>query len=108
MKIYNITFVVEKSIVGEWKRWLENTHLQTVLSTGCFSYARVTKICTETDPNSVNFSVQFFAEKAENVVKYLENHATKMKQDVLKSFGSRVLFFETEMNLIGDFYYNSK
>ena len=106
MKIYNITFNVDNSVQEEWLKWIRHTHIKTVLNTGCFSSARFTKVLSHKDPGAENFSIQFLAETEDGIENYLNNHAPKIKHEIITTFRNKVLFFETEMEYIEDFYLN--
>ncbi|MBV7441111.1 DUF4286 family protein [Weeksellaceae bacterium TAE3-ERU29] len=106
MKIYNITFIVENSVQKEWLKWLKETHIKTVMETGCFSSARFTKVLSHKEPGAENFSVQFLTETNDGIENYLNNYAPKIKHEIITIFKNKVLFFETEMEYIGDFYIN--
>lgn len=105
MKIYNITFNVENSVENEWLKWVKENHIKQVMETGCFSSARFTKITSHKEPDSVNYSIQFLSESENGISEYLNNHAPKIKHETLITFKNKVLFFETEMDYIGDFYF---
>lgn len=106
MKIYNITFIVEDSVQEDWLKWVKETHIKMVLDTCCFSSARFSKICSHNEPNAKNFSIQFFTEKENGISEYLNNYAPKIKHEIITTFKNKVLFFETEMDYLGEFYLN--
>ena len=108
MKIYNITFVIAKDTEQEGLQWIKEKHVQQVMETGCFSSARLSKVNTDIQPDAVNYSLQFFSESKDGVTQYINEHAPKIKHDIIKKFQQKILFFETELDYLGDFYFEER
>lgn len=104
MKIYNITFIIEPQLEEEWLSWAKQIHIKEIMASGVFKSARLTKVLGQKE--TLSYSVQFFTEDKDGVEYYLENYAPKLKHEVMKRFLNKVLFFETELDYIEDFYIN--
>ena len=45
MKIfYNVTVIIDDSILDEWKSWMIETHIPDVMATGAFESYQLTKV----------------------------------------------------------------
>lgn len=103
MIIFNITYSVDKNTEEKWLLWYKGTHLEKIMKTRAFKSARFCKITSHTQPDSVNYSVQFLSEKKEMLKNFLENHYPIHINDLRKEFSDSVIPFATEMEHLGDF-----
>ena len=100
MIIYNVTTHVEPSIEKEWLVWMKQKHLLEMLATQKFIKAKIFKIISEEDQGGLSYAVQYYC-KSKNVLDaYLKNDAKLLQEEGNKKFGSSILFFRTELQLI--------
>jgi len=102
MIIYNVTCNVEKHIHEQWLLWVKE-HIAQVLSTGCFSEAKLTKVLVDDGHGSITYSVQYRAISREALDSYYTQHANALCQDAIDRFGEKVLSFRTELEIIDEF-----
>jgi len=105
MIIYNVTSNIDESIHQKWLEWVKN-HIPQVLSTGYFTEAKLTRVLVKEDLGGVTYSVQYRAKSREALELYYKNDADRLRQDVLKNFGDRVLSFRTELEIIDEYTVN--
>lgn len=102
MIIYNVTSNVDKTVHEKWLIWIKE-HIPEVLSTGCFTEAKLTRILIEDDQESVSYSVQYRAKSREDLERYYNIYADALRQDAIKNFADKVLAFRTELEVIDEF-----
>jgi len=105
MIIYNVTSNIDESIHQKWLEWVKN-HIPQVLSTGHFTEAKLTRVLVKEDLGGVTYSIQYRAKSREALELYYKNDADRLRQDVLKNFGDRVLSFRTELEIIDEYTVN--
>ena len=100
MIIYNVTTHIEPSIEKEWLVWMKQKHLSDMLATQKFSKAKIFKVIGEEYLGGLSYAVQYYC-KSKNVLDaYLKNDAKLLQEEGNKKFGSSILFFRTELQLI--------
>jgi hypothetical protein len=100
MLIYNVTTHVEPKIEKEWLLWMKQKHLSNMLATQKFSIAKIFKVISEMDHGGVSYAVQYHCENKSILNEYLKNDAKLLQKKENDKFGSSILFFTTELQLI--------
>lgn len=95
MIIYNVTCSVDKEIAEEWISWMKDKHIPDVLITSLFYDYRILKVLNHDDPATLSFAVQYYSKSIRDVEEYLEKHAPKLRNDVQKRYGDRVVAYRT-------------
>lgn len=96
MILYNVTASVDKSIEQEWLHWMRTQHIPQVMATACFQNHKVLRIMGEQpDPTIQGYAVQYFAETESHLHAYLNEHAPRLRQEVLDRYGEKCLTFRT-------------
>lgn len=103
MIIYNVTIHVEDSIHYDWLFWIK-PHIKEVLATGKFISAKMTKILTEEDMEGTNYSIQYTAKNNETLQAYYTEDAPRLRESGIAKFGSKMLAFRTELQVIEEFH----
>jgi hypothetical protein len=106
MIIYNVTVNVDQSIHENWLVWMQQKHIDEVLATGLFKSARMVKVLVEEEMGGTTYSVQYFTDSRQKLEDYYENHAPRLRQDGLALFGSKMLAFRTELEVLSEHYAN--
>lgn len=101
MIIYNVTSTIDKSVHDKWLLWIKD-HIPQVLSTGCFTEAKLTKVLVDADQDAT-YSVQYRAKTREDLERYYATHADALRTDSLKHFADKVLSFRTELEVIDEY-----
>jgi Domain of unknown function (DUF4286) len=95
MFLYNVTVGIDKAIEEEWIEWVKEVYIPAVNETGFFTNAKLYRVVTHDDENSVSYSLQFFADKIENVVQYLDEHKTTIIEAHRLKFKDKHVIFNT-------------
>jgi len=100
MIIYNVTLKVDKSVAGEWLRWMKEEHIDEMMQTGLFSDYRMCRLMEQDEQEGVTYVVQYHTDSIENYQSYLNEHSQKMRQHGLSKFGDKIVAFRTVMEVI--------
>lgn len=103
MLIYNVTINVDESIHDEWISWMQDIHIPEVLSTGKFSKALMSQVLVKEDLGGITYSVQYTCDSSEMLLKYYQEDAQRLRDDVYKKFGNKFGAFRTEMKIVKKF-----
>lgn len=95
MLLYNVTFGIDKVIEIEWILWMKDNYLPAIMSTGLFTEYKMYKVLTHDDETSVSYSVQCFAHKIEEVLKYLNEYAPQLTELHREKFKDHHVAFNT-------------
>lgn len=96
MIIYNVTSSVDKEIAEEWLSWMKDKHIPELLKTGLFEHYKILKVHShdENEP-TLSFAVQYYSKSIADVNEYLTKYAPRLRDDVQKRYGNRVLAYRT-------------
>lgn len=87
---YTVTIRIDGDIAEEWLAWMQAVHVPDVLGTGCF---RRCSIQRETGPagadGRVTFVLQYLAASAEQVERYLRDHAPELQRAHASRYAGR-------------------
>lgn len=100
MIIYNVTVKVEKEIAEAWLDWLRQEHIPDLLGTGCFYDAAVLQLLDLDDSEGPTYAVQYFANKREDVDRYLNEFSADMRAKGHERWGARFIAFRSLMKVI--------
>lgn len=95
MIIYNVTSSVDKEISEEWISWMKDKHIPDLLKTGLFFDSRILKVLSHDDDKTFSFAVQYMAKSVEDIEVYLQKHSQRLREEVAKRYGDRVVSYRT-------------
>ncbi|MDO6737580.1 DUF4286 family protein [Wenyingzhuangia sp. 2_MG-2023] len=105
MYIYNVTTNVTEDVVKDWLLWMKEVYIPEMMATGKFTGAKMSRVMIQEEMGGKTFSVQY-AVKSKALFKafYLED-VGRMNAKMMTKFSSeKVISFQTEMEVLGDFY----
>ena len=82
-QIYEVTAVVDEGRATEFEKYMIDEHIPDVLATGCLAAAFFAK-----DDKSYIFG--YHVNTPEDMQRYLDNYAAKLRDDVVQRFGDSV------------------
>lgn len=100
MILYNVTVNIEKEAEQDWVLWMKKTHIPDVLATGMFFENRFYKILHDSDDGSVNYSVQYFTDSMDKIMKYQNSFAPKLQEDIKAKFQDKFVIFRTLLETV--------
>ncbi len=95
MLLYNVTVGIDRDIELEWLQWMKEIHMQRVLDTGMFEYAKIYKVLHDQEDGTISYSVQYFAPSINHVNMYLEKFAPTLIEEHKARFNGRHVAFRT-------------
>jgi len=100
MVLYNVTIGIDTSAESEWLEWMKNKHIPNVMATGMFVEHKIFKVLNQEEEESTSYSVQYFAESVDKVVKYLDDFAPPLVEEHRKKFQDRHVAFRTLLDQV--------
>ena len=101
MKIfYNVTVIIDDSIIEEWKSWMIDNHIPAVMATGAFESYQLTKVITEGSEGGTTFAIQYLAPSREEYERYQIQHAPKLQEEHKARYNGKFGAFRTLMEVI--------
>ena len=98
--IYNVTIKVEASIASDWLDWLKSEHIPEVLATGCFTGQRVVRLLEVDDSEGPTYAIQYEASSKADYNRYIEQHATRLRDRSFEKWGHRFIAFRSVMEVV--------
>ncbi len=95
MVLYNVTVGIDPEIELEWLSWMKSQHIPAVMDTGMFIENKIFKVLSQEEEGSVSYSVQYFAESVEHVMKYLNEFAPPLVEAHKTRYANRHVAFRT-------------
>ena len=100
MIIYNVTIKVEQSIADAWLQWLLNEHIPDIMQTGCFSSHKVVRLLEVDETEGPTYAIQYHADSKADYNRYIEIHASHMRQKSFDKWGNGFMAFRSVMQVI--------
>lgn len=85
MLIYEVNLTIRNEIFTDYYKWLMD-HIETMLAIKGFCYAEISEQHHEI--NAKKYTVRYALTSQKDLDNYFENHATYMRAEGLKKFGS--------------------
>ncbi|TRZ43960.1 DUF4286 family protein [Robertkochia solimangrovi] len=102
MYIYNVTINIDESVHDAWVKWMQESHIPEMMSTGKFTNARMVKVLVEEEMGGITYSVQFLTESKEILERYYQEDADRLRALALKAFPNKFVAFRTELEIISE------
>ena len=100
MLIYNVTTKVDWGIHDGWVKWMLGEHLPEMVSTGCFTNAKLLRLLETDENDGPTYAAQYFAEKKEDYDRYIKDHSAAVRKKYNDKWGDRVFAFRTLMQVV--------
>jgi hypothetical protein len=98
--IYNVTVKVEQQIAEAWLQWLLREHIPDILKTKCFTDYKVVRLLEVDDSEGPTYAIQYNAESKADYNRYIEQHATEMRNRSFKKWGEQFIAFRSVMQVV--------
>ena len=95
MVLYNVTVGIDPDVEQEWLNWMKTEHIPAVMNTGMFKEHKIFKVLSQEDEETVSYSVQYFAQNIEFVMKYLDEFAPPLVEAHKNRYQNRHVAFRT-------------
>jgi len=100
MILYNVTIKVDQQIANIWLQWLLNEHIPAIMQTNCFVDYKVVRLLEVDDSEGPTYAIQYYAESKADYNRYIEIHASKMRNLSFDKWGERFIAFRSVMEVV--------
>jgi hypothetical protein len=100
MLIYNITSLVDTSVVPEWLEWLTSVHIPAIMATGYFERYQLVKLLDVDETQGLTYAVQFYAPDKDAYDLFSLVHAPSLEKASEKLWGEKCLSFRSLMEVV--------
>ena len=87
MLIYSVQVTIAKKHEQAWLDYMQGTHLNDVIQTGCFSGHQMMKQTDWDSETESRYVINYACPSRQILDEYFELHAPKLREDVSKHFG---------------------
>lgn len=101
--LYNVTVKVNLEIHEEWKKWMQEKHIEDVLKTNCFSECRMSRLLSQDEEDGITYSLQYLSPSMKKLHEYQVSFAQKLQKEHRDLFQDQVVAFRTMMEVIDEF-----
>lgn len=99
MYIYNVTINIEDSAHDHWLHWMRQEHIPSMIATGKFSGALMTRVMLEEETGGATYSIQYRTDSKTTLQKYYEDDADRLRAES-KPFEGKFVVFRTELQVV--------
>jgi hypothetical protein len=99
MFIYNVTTNIEEKVHDKWVEWMKTEHIPSMLETGKFVSATMSRVDVVESMGGITYSVQYKIEDKATLERYFEEDAEHLRAQT-KPFEGQFVSFRTEMEIV--------
>lgn len=100
MFLYNVTITVDIDIHEDWARWMRDSHIPDVMTTGMFLSYRMGRLMGHEHVDSEIYTVQYLVKDMAHLRRYQEEFAPKLQQEHRDRYDGKFAAFRTVMEVI--------
>ena len=100
MYILNTTFLIANEVIDSALNFIETSFLGVACGAAGFSGGRIARVLNSAEDGAESFAVQFETEDIAKAEEWLAAEAQSFFEELRKSFGERVLFFSTWLEVV--------
>lgn len=100
MLIYNVTVTIDLEVSADWVRWMRDTHIPDVMSTGMFLSYRMSRLLGHEHSDSDIFTVQYLVKDMAHLQCYQSEFAPELQQQHKARYEGRYAVFRTLMEVL--------
>jgi len=101
MYIYNVTINIDESVHQPWLEWMKTQHIPSMLDTGKFTAATMTRVLVEEEMGGITYSIQYRTKDRETLEKYYKEDASRLRAESAP-FEGKFVAFRTELEIISE------
>lgn len=100
MFVYNITIKINPEIEKEWLQWQYDEHIPDIMSTGLFTEWKMFRLLEQDETEGITYVLQYFAATSDNYQRYIEQHASLLRQKAFQRWGDQFIAFRSVLQLV--------
>lgn len=83
-----------------WLIWMKNEHMPEMVATGCFTRYQLLRLLETDETDGPTYAAQYFAETRSDYKRYIDNHASAMRQKAFDAWGDHFVAFRSLMQVV--------
>jgi hypothetical protein len=100
MLLYNVTITLDLEVHEDWVRWMRDTHIPDVMSSGMFISYRMSRLLSHEHADSEIYTVQYLVKDRAHLQRYQEEFAPELQRQHRARYEGRFAAFRTVMEVI--------
>ncbi len=100
MVVYNVTITIDKPLADGWKKWMTESHIPDVMSTGMFLSYRLSRLLDHEHEDAEIFTTQYLAKDMATLLRYNRDFAPALQKEHAERFAGRYSAFRTVMEVV--------
>ncbi|HMX40344.1 MAG TPA: DUF4286 family protein [Saprospiraceae bacterium] len=100
MLIYNVTVTIDLDKSQDWERWMRETHIPDVMSTGMFLSYRMSRLLGHEHADSEIYTVQYLLKDMAHLQRYQDEYAPELQQQHKARYEGHYAVFRTLMEVL--------
>ncbi|MBK8555676.1 MAG: DUF4286 family protein [Lewinellaceae bacterium] len=100
MLLYNVTVTIDLNASEDWLRWMRDTHIPDVMSTGMFISYRLSRLIGHEHNDSEIYSVQYLIKDQAHLMRYQEEFAPVLQKQTRERYDGKFAVFRTIMEVV--------
>lgn len=102
MIIYNVTVNIDAEVHDEWLNWMRSKHIPDVMSTGCFTESKISRIHGE-EQGGMSYAIQYIAPNQDKFDVYQQLFAPKLQHEHTSKYQGKFAAFRTILSIVEEF-----
>ncbi|MCB0543533.1 MAG: DUF4286 family protein [Lewinellaceae bacterium] len=100
MLLYNVTVTIDLDVHEDWVRWMRETHIPDVMTTGMFLSYRMCRLTGHDHADSEIYTMQYLVKDMAHLVRYQEEFAPGLQRQHSERYQGKYAAFRTVMELL--------
>jgi hypothetical protein len=100
MLLYNVTITIDLDVREDWVRWMRETHISDVMSTGMFISYRMSRLMGHEHVDSEIYTVQYLVKDMAHLRRYQEEFAPELQRQHRERYEGKFTAFRTVMEVV--------
>ncbi len=102
MVVYNVTINIDQESADEWLKWMRETHIPDVMSTGHFRDSKICRVQGEEEGGNT-FAIMYTAKSQKDLEEYQEKHSPQLQSEHTQRFKGKFASFRTLLTVVEEF-----
>ncbi len=100
MLLYNVTVTIDLEVHEDWARWMRETHIPDIMSSGMFISYRLCRLTGHEHSDSEIYTTQYLIKDMPHLVRFQQEFAPALQRAQKERYDGRYVVFRTVMELI--------
>lgn len=100
MLLYNVTVTIDLDVHEDWFRWMKETHIPDVMTTGMFLSYRLNKMLGHEHTDSEIYTVQYLVKDMPTLIRYQQEFAPELQRHIRERYEGKYAIFRTVMEIM--------